>query len=193
MDHSPPGSSVHGIIQAGILEWVAMLSSRRSSWPKDWAYISCISCIARWFFTTSTTWKAPGIKNSCIFIVMHQGSERMGGNWHEQLEYRVQRKEGWQPYGWALGMTCVEQIGMGRFGERSLKRYPGRLWSCICVHCLEFQSEYWQQPFGFDEYFSLLSSTSVWIVNLGLEKTALCMGLEIPRADLGPCQSEDPA
>lgn len=53
--------------------------------------------------------------------------------------------------------------------------------------------EYWQQPFGFDEYFSLLSSTSVWIVNLGLEKTALCMGLEIPRADLGPCQSEDPA
>ena len=118
MDHSPPGSSVHGIIQAGILEWVAMLSSRRSSWPKDWAYISCISRIARWFFTTSTTWKAPGIKNSCIFIVMHQGSERMGGNWHEQLEYRVQRKEGWQPYGWALGMTCVEQIGMGR-GKKS--------------------------------------------------------------------------
>ena len=32
---SPPGSSVHGIFQARILEWVAISSSRRSSWPKD--------------------------------------------------------------------------------------------------------------------------------------------------------------
>ena len=31
MDHSPPGSSVHGILQAKILEWVAMPSSRGSS------------------------------------------------------------------------------------------------------------------------------------------------------------------
>ena len=35
MDHSPPVSSVHGTFQARILEWVDMLSSRRSSWPRD--------------------------------------------------------------------------------------------------------------------------------------------------------------
>ena len=35
MDHSPPGSSVHGILQARILEWVAMPSSRGSSQPRD--------------------------------------------------------------------------------------------------------------------------------------------------------------
>ena len=35
MDCSPPGSSVHGIIQAKILEWVAISSSRGSSQPKD--------------------------------------------------------------------------------------------------------------------------------------------------------------
>ena len=35
MDCSPPGSSVHGILQARKLEWVAMLSSRGSSTPKD--------------------------------------------------------------------------------------------------------------------------------------------------------------
>ena len=35
MDCSPPGSSVHGIIQARILEWVAISSSRGSSQPKD--------------------------------------------------------------------------------------------------------------------------------------------------------------
>ena len=35
VDCSPPGSSVHGIIEARILEWVAGPSSRGSSWPRD--------------------------------------------------------------------------------------------------------------------------------------------------------------
>ena len=35
MDGSPPGSSVHGILQARILEWVAIPFSRGSSWPRD--------------------------------------------------------------------------------------------------------------------------------------------------------------
>ena len=43
-DHmGSPGSSVHGILQARILEWVAMLSSRRSSWPRDQSHVSCIA------------------------------------------------------------------------------------------------------------------------------------------------------
>ena len=42
MDCSPPGSSVHGILQARTLEWVAIPFSR-SSWPKDQTWISCIS------------------------------------------------------------------------------------------------------------------------------------------------------
>ena len=36
VDCSPPGSSVHGILQAGILEWVAIPFSRISSRPRDW-------------------------------------------------------------------------------------------------------------------------------------------------------------
>ena len=49
-DCSPPGSSVHGgISQARILEWVAISSSRGSSWPRDRI---CISCLASEFFTT---------------------------------------------------------------------------------------------------------------------------------------------
>ena len=43
MDYSPPGSSVHGILQARILEWVAIFFSRGSFWPKDWTHVSCIS------------------------------------------------------------------------------------------------------------------------------------------------------
>ena len=48
MDYSPPGSSVHGILQARILEWVATLFSRGSSQPRDWNQLSCFSCIGRW-------------------------------------------------------------------------------------------------------------------------------------------------
>ena len=47
MDCSPPGSSVQGILQARILEWVSMLSSRVSSQPGDRTCISCVSCIDR--------------------------------------------------------------------------------------------------------------------------------------------------
>ena len=47
MDCSPPGSSVRGILQARILEWVAIPFSRGSYPPRDWTCISCISCIGR--------------------------------------------------------------------------------------------------------------------------------------------------
>ena len=47
MDGWPPGSSVHRILQAGILEWVALLSSRGSSRPRDRNFVSYISCTGR--------------------------------------------------------------------------------------------------------------------------------------------------
>ena len=43
MDCNPPGSSVHGILQAAVLEWVAISSFRVSSWPRDWTHVSCIA------------------------------------------------------------------------------------------------------------------------------------------------------
>ena len=43
----PPGSSVHGILQARILEWIAIPSSREFSWPSDQTHNSCISCVGR--------------------------------------------------------------------------------------------------------------------------------------------------
>ena len=55
VDCSPPGSSVHGILQARILEWIAMPSSRGPSQPRDRTCISCVSCLAGMFFTTSAT------------------------------------------------------------------------------------------------------------------------------------------
>ena len=51
MDYRLPGSSVHGILQARILEWVSMPSSRVSSRPKNGTHVSCGSSIAGGFFT----------------------------------------------------------------------------------------------------------------------------------------------
>ena len=55
MDCNPPGSSVHGLLQARILEWVAILFSKGSSWLRDWTWVSCI---ASNFFTVWATREA---------------------------------------------------------------------------------------------------------------------------------------
>ena len=58
LDCSPPGSSVHGIIQVRILEWVAMSSSRESSQPRDQ---TCVFCIGR----------------EILYLLSHQGNPRL--------------------------------------------------------------------------------------------------------------------
>ena len=52
VDCSLPGSSIHVIFQARVLEWVAISFSRRSSWPRDWTWASCI--IGRHFTVWAT-------------------------------------------------------------------------------------------------------------------------------------------
>ena len=55
MNCSPPDFSVHGILQARILEWIAIPFTRRSSRPRDWTRVSCT---AGRFFTIWTTKEA---------------------------------------------------------------------------------------------------------------------------------------
>ena len=58
MDCSLSGSSVHGILQGRTLEWVAIVFSRGSSWPRTRTQVSCI---AGRFFTDWAMWEAPNI------------------------------------------------------------------------------------------------------------------------------------
>ena len=75
MDCSPPGSSVHGILQARILEWVAIPFSRGSSWPRDQIQASCT---AGRFFTIWASREAflllalysIGLTQFCIFSII---------------------------------------------------------------------------------------------------------------------------
>ena len=71
MDHRLPGSSVHGILQAWILEWVVMSSSRGSSHPRDRTGISYISCIGRWV----------------LYHQRHQGSPCSAPKWIQSLAW----------------------------------------------------------------------------------------------------------
>ena len=64
MDWSLPGSSVHGILQARVLEWVTILFSRGLYQPKNWTRVSCT---AGRFFTIWATREAP--ISILIFII----------------------------------------------------------------------------------------------------------------------------
>ena len=70
MDCSSPGSSVHGIFQTRILEWVAISSSGGSPQPRDWNYISWGSCIAGKLFTTEPQGKAPVMYYHCATMLL---------------------------------------------------------------------------------------------------------------------------
>ena len=65
MDYSLPGSSVHGISQARILEGAAISYFKGSFWPRDLILVSCVSCIGRRILYH---WEAPLWRgNSCLY------------------------------------------------------------------------------------------------------------------------------
>ena len=66
VDCSPPGSSVHRIFQARILEWVTISSSKGSSRHRDRTCDSCVSCITGGFFTTELPGKS--IHYNCLIL-----------------------------------------------------------------------------------------------------------------------------
>ena len=103
MDCNPPGSSVHGILQARILEWVATSFSRVSSQPRDWTWVSCI---ARRFFTeegdhrgwdgwmaslTRWTWVWRNSRSwwwtGRLGVLQFMESQKVGHNWATELSW----------------------------------------------------------------------------------------------------------
>ena len=70
VDRSPPGSSVHGILQASILEGIVISSSRGSSQPRDQTQVSYISCTGRWVLYHCTIWEAQNLYGQLKFILI---------------------------------------------------------------------------------------------------------------------------
>ena len=80
MDCSPPGSSVRGISQARILQWVAISFSRDLFWPRDQTCVSCISYIGRSILYHWATWEAlhvPTNQTAAVHQVWGRGAVRI--------------------------------------------------------------------------------------------------------------------
>ena len=90
IDCSPPGSSVRGILQVSILEWVAMPSSRGSSPPRDW---SCVSlhlsnkvslALVDWFFNSRARPISTEFVLSKEWIKCEVKAEYCAGSWRQK-------------------------------------------------------------------------------------------------------------
>ena len=79
MDCSLPGSSVHGIFQARILEWVVVSYSRGSSQPRDQ---TCVSCIDRQILLLLNHQRNPNVCLVPIYFILLNIIELMRGQWY---------------------------------------------------------------------------------------------------------------
>ena len=113
IDCSPPGSSVHGISHARILEWVAISFSRESSWPWDWTPVSCID---RQILYLWATWKAHTYLHSNSWKLEVSLLPGWSGSCGKCLQ-----KYFWQPF------SCAQQSGEhpAFLAVRSMS-HPGR-------------------------------------------------------------------
>ena len=112
MNCSPPGSSIHGIIPARVLEWVVISFSRGSSWLRDWTLSSCVNreILYCWAF-----WEAlviSRINQKCLRIALSQPSNRLEEkpegvkrdlySYSTNIEYLLNN---WEKYFWTQ-MAC---------------------------------------------------------------------------------------
>ena len=91
LDYSSPNSSVCGIYQARILEWVASSSSSWSSQSRTW---TCFSCISRQILYYWASWEAQSNDNPITIILKKEK------NW----EYETGRR---QPRSWSARAMCA--------------------------------------------------------------------------------------
>ena len=87
MDCSPPGSSVRGVFQSRILEWVIISFCRGSLRPRDWTHIFCIG---RWILYHWATWEAPClVAQSCPTLCDPVDCSLPGCSVHGILQARI--------------------------------------------------------------------------------------------------------
>ena len=81
MDSSTPGSSVHGILQVRILEWVAIPFSGGSSPPSDWTHVFCIG---RQILYHWVNWEAPSLSSHPLYCEAFSLPLRFSLSWQSQ-------------------------------------------------------------------------------------------------------------
>ena len=85
MNCSLPGSTVHGVFQAKILEWAANSYSRGSSQPKDWTHVSCVSCTGRQTLVARVVKNMPAMQETRIRSLGWEGFLKKGMATHSSI------------------------------------------------------------------------------------------------------------
>ena len=142
MDCSRLGSSVHGILQARIQEWVAMPFSRGSSHPIDWTHNSYISCTSRWVLCHEHRVESSSVGNEPACSAGDIGNRySIPGSGHRKQVFNpwVRRRK-WQPTPVFLPRKSHGQrslVGYSTKGRKELARLSDRAhMDCISViHC----------------------------------------------------------
>jgi len=114
MDYSQPGSSVHGLFQARILEWVAISFSRECPRPRDWTHVSGVSCIGRQILFPGIL-PDPGIKP------MSLGSPALAGRFLFQEFFLTQ---GLNPCLWGLLHWQADSLPQRHLGSHAASGWP---------------------------------------------------------------------
>ena len=129
IDCSPPGSSVHGILQARIPEWDAMPSTRGSSPPRDQTHVSYISCISRWVLYHSC-------HLGCRLIMSSVSYLSLGKEGKVRITLNQKGKDSWRN-------TNHNTILMPKVADNncSISCSVQMLLSCKCVVCFNNSSE----------------------------------------------------
>ena len=111
MDCSLPGSTIHGIFQARILEWVAIPFSRRSSQPRDWTQVSHI--VGRRFTVWATRDSVLKSKDITLLTQVHIVKAIVFSTGHIQM-WELDGKEGCMPSNWCFwtGEDSWESFGL---------------------------------------------------------------------------------
>ena len=133
MDCIPPGSSVRGMSQARILEWVAISFSRGSYWPRNQTRVSCIG---RWIPNHRATTngqdqvlKLPGPE---YIGCPRKGRERLWFPRHHSLllplmsdgELSSEEMEGWSPFAWPSCMRLILPMKVLLWGQTQWEVHP---------------------------------------------------------------------
>ena len=120
MDYNPLGSSVQGISQSRIVEWVAIPFSRGSSQPRDWTWVSCI---AGGFFTVWGIRKAQGTNPRANYKKARRARKPSGdGETSQRLAMTTLRWVGGKIRRWQLLPRCWEAGSQGCAGMGCLVR-----------------------------------------------------------------------
>ena len=135
MDCSLPGSSVHGIFQATVLEWVAISFSRASSWPGDWTWVSRIAGRG---FTIWATREARKKVRAVSVLLLSTTRDPAWWGWVKESEVGAEAiNTAWEQVGWRQSnQTCGELMETGLNDNEVKKQGPPKL-------CWWSEQEWW--------------------------------------------------